>query len=170
MSVKKRHFYGLIVLTALLVLLALIGFAGAEWKETEISRNVLLPKGITISPPSPDLPKEVAAFLGRWEGVWDFDNTPAVLIVESISSTSANVILGIGKGRWGNKPDYSRLKAKVFLENKTRIEVPLWAFDRSDRYVVNVPFEISEDLETLHGESQGRGTDKASITMKKIED
>jgi len=32
------------------------------WKETEISRDVPLPRKIEIVPPSADCPKEIAAF------------------------------------------------------------------------------------------------------------
>jgi hypothetical protein len=42
-------------------------------------------------------------------------------------------------------------------------------FDGCGQYVIDCPFEISENLKALHVEVQGRGTRKVSI-MKKIED
>jgi len=89
---------------------------------------------------------------------------PAVLIVESISSTSADVIYCIGKSRWGNRPGYSQRMGKV------RELVPVWFYDRGGQYVVDALLEISEDLKTLHGEAKGRGLRTLGIIMKKIED
>jgi hypothetical protein len=55
------------------------------------------------------------------------------------------------------------------LGEKTKIEFPIWVYS-GGMYTINFPFEMGEDLKTLHGEAYGRGTTKLSITMKKIED
>ena len=49
-------------------------FAGGptpNWKDTEISQQVLLPQKIEVVPPDPSLPPEIAALSGRWEDRWD---------------------------------------------------------------------------------------------------
>lgn len=166
MNMKKIFLLGLIVALTLTE----NSFAGGpspDWKETEISRLVALPPKINVVPPGKDLSPKIAAFLGRWEGVWDFIDMPVVLIVESISSATANVIYCTGKSKWGNRPDYSRRKAKVFSEEK--IEFPIWGFDRGSQYVINFLLEMGEDLKMLHGEAEGRAG-KLKIIMKKIED
>lgn len=169
MNMKKIFLPGLIVA----LMLTETSFAGGpspDWKDTEISRLVALPQKIEVVPPPKDLSPNIAPFLGRWEGIWDISEIPVVLIVESVSSTTANVIYCTGKGKGGNKPEYSRLEGKVFSGEKTRIEVPLWGYDRRGRYTVNCPLEMGEDLKTLHGKFEGRGTRTFSIILKKIED
>jgi len=84
------------------------------WKETEISRDVPLPRKIEIVPPSADCPKEIAAFSGRWEGIWEGGRrqSKSVLIVEEINSEGAKVVYG-WSGYYNVKADYQRHKAKV---------------------------------------------------------
>jgi hypothetical protein len=165
MNMKKIFLLGLIVALTLTE----NSFAGGptpDWKETEISRLVALPPKINVVPPGKDLSPKIAAFLGRWEGVWDFIDMPVVLIVESISSATANVIYCTGKSKWGNRPDYSHRKAKVLSEEK--IEFPIWGYDGGS-YTANLTLKMGEDLKILHGVFQGR-KGKLSIIMKKIED
>ena len=54
-------------------------------------KNVPLPRDIGIVPPPSDLPPAVAAFSGRWEGVWEGE-LESILIVEEIDSQKAKVI------------------------------------------------------------------------------
>ena len=135
-----------------------ITLASAEWKETEISRNVPLPKKIAIAPPSPDLPKEIAAFSGRWEGNWEAGNLPSILIVEKIDLKEAQVINAWGWARYF-KADYDRCKAKVIGK-----EIQFTSMRCQFKFV------MGEDLKTIQGvrECPGGGVG-SSITMSKIE-
>jgi hypothetical protein len=155
---KKRQFYGLVMTILIVSQLVSITLAYAEWKETEISRKVSLPRKITISPPSPDLPKEIAGFSGRWEGIWVANSVPSILIVEKIDLKEAQVISAWGLSLYF-KPDYDRCKAKVIGK-----EIQFTSMGCQFKFV------MGEDLETIKGvrECPGRGI-SSSITMKKIE-
>ena len=159
MSTRQK----LIFMSCLVLFLLMFGSVFAsEWKETEISRFVPLPRNINIVPPSADLPKEIAAFSGRWEGIWEIggEGSKAVLVVEEISEKVAKVIYGwsaIGTGR----ANYSRYKAKVtpgkieFVSGEVRV----------------FSFEMAEDFKTIRGAVQARrGPGVSTITMKKIEE
>ncbi len=154
----KKQFYRLILVILIAAHLVSTTFAFAEWKETDISREVPLPKKITMVPPSPDLPKEIAAFSGRWEGVWEARSLPAILIVEEINLKEAKVISAWGKAVYF-PPDYERLKAMVIGK-----EIQFTAKGCQFRFVVD------EDLKTVRGarECPGGGI-SSSIIMKKIE-
>jgi hypothetical protein len=164
---KKVIFFG-----ALLVLsLALVENSFAGWKETEISRVVPLPPKINIIRPPSDLPKEIAAFSGRWEGVWHegiWDGVRSILIVEKINSTEAEGILGWEQfGRV--KADYKRWKSKISTGPSTRIEFVEVSAVGTDKHT----FEMGEDLKTIHGvrEFQGKSlSGKGKVTMKKVEE
>jgi hypothetical protein len=54
-----------------------------------------LPATLNIVPPSPDLPPEIAAFSGIWEGKWR-GYTDVVLVVEKIDMQKAEIILSYG--------------------------------------------------------------------------
>lgn len=164
---KKIIFLGLIA-----VLMAMVtgnSFAGGptpSWKETEISRQVLLPQKIEVVPPAKDLPQQTAAFSYRWEGVWGDISLPVVLIVEKIDSATANVIYCCGRSTYTNKPDYYCYKAKVIPGEKTKIE-----FISVGRSSIKFTFEMGEDLKTLYGEYQSSYSQaKYNVVMKKIED
>lgn len=78
--------------------------------------NVPLPSTINIEPPSSNVPSEIAAFLGRWEGWWA-GGMDAVLIVEAITPTKAKVIYAWGDAPgWKIKEGYMRHTAIVSTE------------------------------------------------------
>ena len=58
---------------------------------SQLPQGVPLPPNITIEPPDPTLPKELAAFSGIWVGAWrgthpfSVGYVDAVVIVESIT-------------------------------------------------------------------------------------
>ncbi len=72
-----------------------------------------LPEALNIVPPSPDIPPEIAAFSGVWEGKWGA-NQATVIVIEKIDSSKAEVIFSLG---WGEliKPShvYYRVTAMV---------------------------------------------------------
>lgn len=153
---ERKQFYVLIV--AILMAIQFTSIAFAEWKETEISQQVPLPRKITIVPPSPDLPKEIAAFSGRWEGFWEVNNLPTIIIVEEINLNEAKVIHAWGKGVYF-PADYERFKVKVIGK-----EIQFTARGCQFKFIMD------EDLKTIRGARQcvGGGI-SSSITMKKIE-
>lgn len=78
------------------VLLALVAapISGSAFAQSDVP----LPNNIQVKPPARGVPKQLAAFSGRWAGVWDgVMNT--VLVVEEITSSSAVAVYG-----WGNAP------------------------------------------------------------------
>ena len=136
----------------------------AEWKETEISRDVPLPppEKIEIVPPDPSLPPEIAAFSGRWEGIWNESGRKAVIIVEKIDSKEAQIIHGYGRARAIDKPNWGRLKGKIIGGN--RIDVPLYPTGKHFS-------EMNKDLKTISGVSEfPRQMVPSTITMHKVED
>lgn len=135
------------------------GSSIAEWKETEISRNVPLPKNIKIVSPMPNVPIELAAFSGRWEGTWEgVRPLDSILIVETIEPEKAKVIYAWG----GPRGDYSRYTAKIVSGTRPKLEF----FSPYSKFV----FEMGEDLKAIHGlrETTDRRINK--VIMKKIED
>ncbi len=54
-----------------------------------------LPETLNIVPPTPDVPPEIAAFSGVWEGKWR-GSLDTVLIVEKINTEKAEVIISVG--------------------------------------------------------------------------
>ena len=145
-----------------LILVLITAGSSFAWRDTEISRLIPLPKKIEIAPPSADLPKEIASFSGRWEGIWEEGPLNAILIVEKIDSKEARVIYGWGDCyRWRAKRNYASYKAKVIPGLKPKLEF----FSAYRKFT----FEMGEDLKTINGTFDLRGA-KYNITMKTIED
>jgi len=154
----RQQYYGLVVAILIAIQLASANLASAESTETEISRLVPLPRKIAIVPPSPDLPKEIAAFSGRWEGFWEANNLPTILIVEEINLREAKVIHAWGKAVYF-PADYERSKVKVIGK-----EIQFTTKGCQFKFI------IDEDLKTIRGTRQCPGGGiSSSITMKKIE-
>ena len=71
---------------------------------------VPLPTDVRIVPPSPGIPGEVAAFSGKWQGVWD-DTLDHILVVEEITGTEAVVVYAWGDSQaWRMSRGFNRLK------------------------------------------------------------
>ena len=62
--------------------------------------NVPLPQIINIEPPTSDTPKEIANYIGVWEGVWDleiygirsFRAMAVTIVIEQIKSSRVRAI------------------------------------------------------------------------------
>jgi hypothetical protein len=115
--------------------------------------KIPLPTDIHIVTPPADLPREIAAFSGKWTGKWD-GVLASVLIVEEINDTEAKIILcqgnysgpeGIGVGE-AIEPGCRRILAKVSIDPQPNIEFEL---KRSDHPVVT--FQMHRDLTTIKG-------------------
>ena len=114
------------------------------------------PSGITITQPDSDLPPEVAAFSGTWEGIWD-GVLLSRLIVERIDWTSARVVYvwaddpgGYFKAGWG------RHAANVLPGGKIQ-----WGRD------LRFTFTMSKDQMSIAGEREQGGRIN-TVTMKKV--
>jgi hypothetical protein len=138
-------------LLAIIVIVCLTGMFGYGIFQTQAADEVPLPEDITIVPPSPDLPKEIAAFSGKWQGTWiiatgrrEKNPRKAVLIVEEIDKQEAKIIYAFGpySGARELKGWYKRFKAKVTPGATTKIE-----FVTKDKSEFS--FEMKKDLNSL---------------------
>ena len=138
-------------LSAIIYTLRLTGMFAYTAFQTQAADEVPLPEDITIVPPSPDLPKEIAAFSGKWQGTWIIargrsEKIPrnAVLIVEKIDEQEAKIIYAFGpySGAKELKGWYKRFKAKVTPGATTKIE-----FITKDKSEFS--FEMKKDLNGL---------------------
>ena len=96
--------------------------------------TITLPPNIQIVAPGPGVPKELAAFSGKWTGAWvarlqDRQRSREhVLIVEEIRGTTANVIVAWGtgfhiEGPLNPMPAWQRVTGR-FVDNVLRINFP----------------------------------------------
>jgi len=116
------------------------------------------PSDVAITAPASDLPPELAAFSGAWEGIWD-GVLPSRLIVGRIDTTSARVVyIWAGDPNGYLKAGWSRYNAKVLPNG--RIE-----FGGSG--IPHFVFTMSKDRTTIAGERDYRGRIN-TVTMKKI--
>ncbi len=106
-----------------------------------------LPATLNIVPPAPNVPKEIAAFLGVWKGSWEV-NLDSYLVVEKIDSETAEIIISIGdSGGYVITPQnqYKYVKAKVLPGPRIEYDIPgvnLWVF------------KMDKGLNKIYGEFQ----------------
>ena len=143
-----------IFLFVLLMLLALLVIGCAS--------TAPLPGTLNIIPPAEDVPLEIAAFSGVWEGIWD-SALDTVLVVEKIDIENAEVIYSIGK--WVNClvcESYWYHTAKV--RPGPAIE---WVNSKGNRFI----FKMNKDLKSISAvieeESTGSKYGKAHLTRRK---
>jgi hypothetical protein len=74
----------------LLVILVIVGLTACATPQSGV-KEPPLPNDINIISPSPDLPKEIAVFSGKWKGTW-IHGIDAILVVEEIQDTWAQVV------------------------------------------------------------------------------
>ena len=114
------------------------------------ARNVKvpLPDNTKIFTPAKDVPKEIAAFSGVWEGKWPDYGTETALVVEEINSKSAQVIycLGESSALYSVPPSCNRYQAIVKSEN------------------LQIEFTIGETL--LHAFSMEKNLNQIKATKK----
>ena len=108
---KKIVFLGL----ALLLVASSTGF----------SQNVPLPKDIEIKVPSPQLPKEIAAFSGKWRGSWR-GVMDIIIVVTEIDQEKAEIIYAHpDTSVWNLSGTFFRETGKVIPGEKSKIEFRL---------------------------------------------
>lgn len=156
---KKMILIGLAMVAVLLI--CINGYAQG---------GVPLPKDIVIKPPSPELPKEIVAFSGRWKGTWSGGGVSFTLTVTEIDLEKAEIVYANSEGQYIPKA-CDRLTAKVIPGNSPKIQ-----FNRTVRLkarrvreeTFQYSFEMQKDLKTIKGILEApQSTSKA--TLERIE-
>ena len=116
-----------------------------------------LPATLNIASPAQDIPLELAAFLGVWEGKWGAVQD-TIVVIEKINKDEAEIILSFGNlvdGAGFKPPNYYRyIKANVVpgpvLEFNEVTEPNPSAVEKGD-YVCpcKATFELDKDLNML---------------------
>ena len=133
---------------ALALVVILPNCATSPKPSTETSERVPLPKDIHIVAPAPDLPREIAAFSGKWTGKWE-GVQDSILIVEEINEVEARIILSQEEYAVGREPvdvGYQRYTAKVHSGPRPSIEFEIHRFDHPV-----VTFQMQKDLNSIKG-------------------
>lgn len=99
-----------------------------------------LPATLNIIPPAPDVPPEIAAFSGIWEGKW-YGYYESILVVEKIDNNKAEIIFSVGLAR-GVVPHYSYYTAQV--SSGPSIE---WTRPNGDKFI----FKMDQKLNKIYG-------------------
>lgn len=153
-----------------LAILAIFGLTACATMQID-TKELPLPNDVNIIPPSPDLPKDIASFSGKWLGTWRGSGAKGILVVEEIHDTWAQVIYSWGDNPWRRSREpagYNRQACKIISDPKPKIVVSAPLGD--------IYFEM-KDLNTLAGDYSGRSnlspgttfitTFTAIITMKR---
>lgn len=118
------------------------------------------PPEVNMAPPAADLPPEVAAFSGTWEGPWN-GVLPSRLVVESLDAESARVVYA-----WADYPGrclkggWVRVRATVLPGGKL-----LWGSESSFTFI------MAEDRMHIAGEREepaGR-RNISTVVMKRVQ-
>ena len=116
-----------------------------------------LPATLNISSPSPDIPSELAAFLGVWEGKWNAVQD-TIVVIEKIDKNKAEMILSYGPlidGAGFKPPNHYRyIKADVLpgpILEFNEVTEPNPSAIRKGDYVCpcKATFELVKDLDML---------------------
>jgi len=136
---------------------------------TGFSQNIPLPKDIEIKVPSPELPKEIIAFSGKWKGTWSGGGADLILVVTEIDLEKAEIIYANSDDRLiAAACDY--ITAKVILGGNPKIQFIRTVRGKSGRVADKgwYTFEMQKDSKTLKGTGEfPQATSKA--TLEKIE-
>ena len=114
------------------------------------------PPEVTITPPAADLPPELAAYSGTWEGAWG-NVLKSRLIVEKIDAEAARVIYA-----WADQPQgrfkggWTRVRAQVLPGGKLQ-----WG----DK--VKFTFEMARNRMSIEGEREEAGH-MSTVIMRKV--
>ncbi len=118
-----------------------------------------LPTTLNIVPPSSDVPPEIAAFSGIWEGKWSKEQD-TILVIEKIDTQKADVIISLGRFTiWsvGIKPPntYTRVTATVLPGPAIELQIEESASGVIYETVYNCPckmtFKMNKELNMLKG-------------------
>jgi hypothetical protein len=157
---KKKLFIGLVGLVSILSINGLL--AGADWKETEISKNIRMNYKPNIIPPGPDVPTEIAAFSGRWEGKASSYQSEWILVVEEITPPKAKVIWGWrAAGRTRAENDSQRFQAEIVPGSKPQLKI----FSGDTKLTL----EPGDSPRTLKGVREHKGRITLEMVLDKVE-
>ena len=163
----KNRIFAMVALVALVTIATVPAFAETVWKETEISKSCPMPSGLKsppkIIPPDPNLPPEVAAFSGRWEGIWK-NGSKLVLVVERIDAKNAWIIYSWCSPKGSS--NYDRYKADMVMEGSQycmKFHIAWAAMGHASGSVSNFTFKFDPSSLTLKGTDRG-----ATVTLNKI--
>ena len=127
---------------------------------TPSSMAIPRPPEVNLTPPATDLPPEIAAFSGTWEGLWN-GVLPSRLVVESIDAESARVVYA-----WADysgqclKGGWVRVRATVRPGGKL-----LWGSEQ------RFTFTMAEDRMHIEGEREepAGGREISTVMMQKVQ-
>jgi len=127
---------------------------------TGFSQNIPLPKDIEIKAPSPGLPKEIAAFSGKWKGKWE-GKVDFILVVTEIDSQKAKIIyatseskLLTSQGVWSDDPAYCIYEKGEIVSSRGKFQIQFQGKARQAGDSVISPwfnFEMQKDLKSIKG-------------------
>jgi len=144
----------------LLVILVIVGLTACATLQSGV-KEPPLPNDINIISPSPDLPKEIAVFSGKWKGTWSH-GLDSILVVEEINDAWAQVVWSQGDlPRYDVSAKYFRFKCKVIPGPKPKLE---WVFRTGPGGTIS--FEAT-DSNTLEGSMSIGGPVINKIIMKR---
>ncbi len=98
-----------------------------------------LPEDVTITSPPENTPREIAAFSGKWEGVWN-NYVDGMLVIERIDKLTADIIISWGEV-YGVEKGY--LRATVDVQPGPTLE-------HEDKFSVWT-FTMNQDLNSVSG-------------------
>ncbi len=148
----------------LMAFLFVFGLTFCAVMQSDAQKAPPLPNDINIVPPAPDLPKELAAFSGKWSGTWDYTHVDVIMIVEEIHDSWAQVVYCNGQTPRVNAGN-TRQRCKVIFDQKPKIE---WIYKKA--IIGNAYFEV-KDSNTLEGiqtiPTSGSAPIKNTIILKR---
>jgi len=154
---KKTQILALFVC---LILTAVCGITDAGEKKL-VNVKVPMPDDITIVAPAEDVPKDIRAFSGAWEGKAGYFDNEAALIVEEINSREVKVIFCKGEvsGFYASPASCDRYKGIVIPE-KQQIK-----FGPNEKYWFT--FSMQYNLNQVKGTFKAGGMED-DFTMTKL--
>jgi hypothetical protein len=145
----------------LLVILVIVGLTACATTQSGM-REPPLPNDINIIPPSPDLPKEIAGFSGKWRGTWSY-GADAILVVEEIHDTWAKVVYSQGDvPRYNVAARFWRFRCKTIPGPKPKLE---WT--PPGGRPVNFEMRDSNTLEGTQDVVSGDWRGTSTVSMKR---
>lgn len=97
----------------------------ATLASTDCLADTPLPPDVAIVTPSPDTPKDAAAFSGTWVGRWE-DTLEHTLVVERVEGRNVSAIYSTGvAASWGiDRTSFVRTKGTVSADGSLHLSLP----------------------------------------------
>ena len=154
---KKTQILALFVC---LILTAVCGITDAGEKKL-VNVKVPMPDDITIVAPAEDVPKDLAAFSGAWEGKASYFDNEAALIVEEINSKEVKVIFCMGeRSGFYASPAYCDRYKGIVIPEKQQIK-----FGPNEKYWFT--FSMQNNLNQVKGTFKVKSMED-EFTMNKL--